>query len=150
PSDAAIRSSAPSDAANDHPTPTGCPAANDSLQPDRGDAIGSATPTTDPTGNGSVFPPSVTRPRLMLVGDSISAGPGCYKKYLDQYLKDDQITNYEFVGEYTDHCGSDVRHSAVSCTTSAQYTQPTFTDNCFPGDTFPGMSTLVASHNPDL
>jgi lysophospholipase L1-like esterase len=101
-------------------------------------------------GGGSVFPPSVTRPKIMIVGDSISAGPGCYKKYLVQNLTNDGITNYDFVGEYTDDCGGGVRHSAVSCTTSGNYTQPTFTvPNCT-STTYPGMATLVATHNPDL
>lgn len=87
----------------------------------------------------------------MIVGDSISAGPGCYKKYLLQNLQDNGITNYEFVGEYDDDCGGGVKHSAVSCTTSDQYTQASFTvPNCFSGESFPGMSTLVASHDPDL
>jgi hypothetical protein len=100
---------------------------------------------------GSVFPPGVTRPRIMIVGDSISAGPGCYKKYLVQNLTANGITNYEFVGEYTDDCGGGVRHSAVSCTTSAHFTQASFSvSNCFADRTFPGMSTLVETHNPDL
>lgn len=87
----------------------------------------------------------------MIVGDSISAGPGCYKKYLDQQLKEGGITNYEFVGEYDDDCGGGIRHSAVSCTTSGQYTQPTFTvPNCFADRVFPGMAALVQKHNPDL
>jgi hypothetical protein len=105
----------------------------------------------EPVDPGSVFPPEVTTPKIMIVGDSISAGPGCYKKYLDQQLQTNEITNYEFVGEYDDDCGAGVRHSAVSCTTSGQYTQPTFTvGNCFAGQTFPGMATLVATHSPDL
>lgn len=100
---------------------------------------------------GSVFPPSVSRPRIMIVGDSISAGPGCYKKYLVQNLTANGITEYEFVGEYTDDCGGGVRHSAVSCTTSANFTEPSFSlSNCFAGMTFSGMSELVASHDPDL
>src|SRR5690606_14600177 len=51
------------------------------------------------TGNGP-FPPSVVTPKIMIVGDSISAGPGCYKGYLDQNLKDNGYNRYEFVGEY--------------------------------------------------
>lgn len=87
----------------------------------------------------------------MIVGDSISAGPGCYKKYLDQNLQANKLTEYEFVGEYSDDCGGGIKHSAVSCTTSGQYTQATFTvPNCFAGAAFPGMSTLVATHDPDL
>jgi lysophospholipase L1-like esterase len=87
----------------------------------------------------------------MIVGDSISAGPGCYKKYLVQNLTANGVSNYSFVGEYTDDCGGGVMHSAVSCTTSANYTQPTFSvPNCFPGMTYPGMATLVATHDPDL
>lgn len=101
--------------------------------------------------DGSVFPPEVTTPKIMIVGDSISAGPGCYKGYLNQELMNNQITNFEFVGEYDDDCGGGVRHSAVSCTTSGQYTKATFTvPNCFAGQTFPGMATLVQTHNPDL
>jgi lysophospholipase L1-like esterase len=99
----------------------------------------------------AVFPPSVTRPKIMIVGDSISAGPGCYKKYLVRELGKQGITNYEFVGEYADDCGGNVRHSAVSCTTTADYVRPTFTlSNCFQGTTFKGMSALVAAHDPDL
>lgn len=101
--------------------------------------------------SGSVFPEGVTSPRIMIVGDSISAGPGCYKKYLLQQLQAAGITNFEFVGEYTDDCGGGVRHSAVSCTTSIQYTEESFTvPNCFAEETFAGMATLVATHNPDL
>jgi lysophospholipase L1-like esterase len=86
----------------------------------------------------------------MIVGDSISAGPGCYKKYLVQNLMADSITSYEFVGEYTDDCGGGVRHSAVSCTTTSNYTMPTFmVPNCTM-TTYPGMATLVETHNPDL
>jgi lysophospholipase L1-like esterase len=87
----------------------------------------------------------------MIVGDSISAGPGCYKKYLVQELEMKGITDYEFVGEYSDDCGGGVRHSAVSCTTTADYVKPTFTmSNCFQGTTFKGMAELVAAHDPDL
>jgi len=101
-------------------------------------------------GNGSIFPPSVTRPRIMIVGDSISAGPGCYKKYLVQNLTANGILDYEFVGEYTDDCGGGVRHSAVSCTTAANFTQATFTvPNCN-STVYPGLATLVMTHNPDL
>ncbi|HEY8943072.1 MAG TPA: SGNH/GDSL hydrolase family protein, partial [Polyangiaceae bacterium] len=87
----------------------------------------------------------------MIVGDSISAGPGCYKKHLVHRLTANGITNYEFVGEYTDDCGGEVRHSAVSCTTAAHYTQPTFAvPHCFQTKRFPGMAALVATHEPDL
>jgi hypothetical protein len=100
---------------------------------------------------GEVFPPSVIAPRIMIVGDSISAGPGCYKKYLVQQLTENQISNYEFVGEYDDDCGGGVRHSAVSCTTTADYVKPTFTvPNCFNSTAFPGMSSLVQTYDPDL
>lgn len=101
-------------------------------------------------GMAAVFPDGVSKPRIMIVGDSISAGAGCYKKYLLQNLVDNQLTSYEFVGEYTDDCGGGVRHSAVSCTTSGQYTQETFTvPNCTT-KTYPGLATLVSTHNPDL
>jgi hypothetical protein len=102
-------------------------------------------------GRAAVFPASVTKPKLMIVGDSISAGPGCYKKYLVQELRANGITNYEFVGEYSDECGGGVRHSAVSCSTTANYVQPTFVlPNCFHGTTFKGMAALMAAHDPDL
>jgi len=98
-----------------------------------------------------IFPPEVTRPRIMIIGDSISAGPGCYKRYLVQNLTTNNITEYEFVGEYTDDCGGGVRHSAVSCTTSGNFTQPTFTvPNCTANTMYPGMATLVETHDPDL
>lgn len=98
-----------------------------------------------------VFPTSVTRPKIMIVGDSISAGPGCYKKYLDADLRNDGISNYEFVGEYSDDCGGGIRHSAVSCSTAANYTNASFTlPNCFAGQSFPGVSQLMPRHNPDM
>lgn len=97
------------------------------------------------------FPERVTKPRIMIVGDSISAGPGCYKKYLLQHLTDNRYSSFEFVGEYRDDCGGSVRHSAVSCATADQFTQPSFTvANCFPGTSFPGLSSLVTTHRPDL
>ena len=68
------------------------------------------------------FPSGITKPRIMIVGDSISAGPGCYKKYLLQYLTDNHYSKFQFVGEYSDDCGGVVRHSAVSCSTAEQYT----------------------------
>ena len=55
------------------------------------------------------------------------------------------------MGEYTDDCGGGVRHSAVSCSTAEQYTMPMFMmPNCAQDKTFPGMSTLVTTHTPDL
>ena len=87
----------------------------------------------------------------MIVGDSISAGPGCYKKYLLQYLTDNHYSKFQFVGEYSDDCGGVVRHSAVSCSTAEQYTQPTFMmSNCSVGTTFKGLSGLMTSQSPDL
>jgi GDSL-like Lipase/Acylhydrolase family len=112
-----------------------------------------AAPSLAPGANAvaaGVFPPGVTKPRIMIVGDSIAAGPGCYKKYLLQDLIEHHYSSFEFVGEYTDDCGS-VRHSAVSCSTAEQYTQTSFTmPNCFQGKTFPGLSRLMATHHPDL
>jgi acyl-CoA thioesterase I len=94
---------------------------------------------------------SVSRPRIMIVGDSISAGPGCYKKYLVQELTSHRYTSFELVGEYQDDCGGGVRHSAVSCATAQQFSAPSFTTpSCAPGQTFPGLSTLVAKHRPDV
>jgi len=96
------------------------------------------------------FPDTVTSPRIMIVGDSISAGPGCYKKYLLQNLQNNGYSRFEFVGQYTDDCGGGVRHSAVSCTTSYSFTQATFTvPNCNT-NTYPGLATLLDSSNPDL
>lgn len=97
------------------------------------------------------FPASVIAPKIMIVGDSISAGPGCYKGYLDQNLKDNGYSRYEFVGEYGDDCGKNVRHSAVSCSSSSDFTKATFTlANCAVGTIFTGMAGLVAAHEPDL
>jgi hypothetical protein len=103
-----------------------------------------------PVDAGGIFPEGVTAPRIMIVGDSISAGPGCYKKYLLEQLASNGYSRFEFVGEYDDDCGGGVRHSAVSCTTAGNYTMPTFmVSNCFP-DVFPGLATLMSNHNPDL
>ena len=97
------------------------------------------------------FPSGVTKPRIMIVGDSISAGPGCYKKYLLQALTDNHYSNFQFVGEYSDDCGGVVRHSAVSCSTAEQYTHDTFMmSNCSVGTTFKGLSGLMTSQKPDL
>lgn len=101
--------------------------------------------------NGSIFPDTVTRPQIMIVGDSVSAGPGCYKKYLDANLRASGITSYDFVGEYSDDCDGGIRHSAVSCSNTTDYTQPSFTlPDCFAGQTFPGLRQLMPSHNPDM
>lgn len=100
----------------------------------------------------SVFPPQVIRPKILVVGDSISGGPGCYKKYLDAKLKAAGVTDYDFVGEYTDDCGGEVRHGAVSCTTTADYVKPTFTlssAGCPAGERM-GMSQLARKYLPDL
>jgi hypothetical protein len=87
----------------------------------------------------------------MIVGDSISAGPGCYKKYLLKNLTDGGYRSFEFVGEYADDCGGGVRHSAVSCSNAEQYTRDSFMmSNCMQGQTFAGMAPLVTKHEPDL
>lgn len=102
------------------------------------------------SGGGGLFPHDGT-PRIMIVGDSISAGPGCYKKYLLQELASNGFSHFEFVGQYADDCGGGVRHSAVSCSKSGDFTQDAFSlASCFPGETFPGMAALMASHDPDL
>jgi hypothetical protein len=102
-------------------------------------------------GGAGPFPAGVTKPRIMIVGDSISAGPGCYKKYLLKALTDSGYSKLEFVGEYTDDCGGGVRHSAVSCSNSEQYTHATFMmPNCQQGKSFAGMAQLVTKHQPDL
>jgi lysophospholipase L1-like esterase len=110
-----------------------------------------------PLSGPDVFPDGVTKPKIMIVGDSISAGPGCYKGYLERNLRENGITNYEFVGKYEDACGSDVRHSAVSCTTTAQYAALTFKvdEACKQTDQkditdFPGMAALAEEYKPDL
>ncbi len=99
----------------------------------------------------AAFPSSVTRPRLLIIGDSISAGPGCYKKYLLAALNGAGFSNFDFVGEYTDDCGGGVMHGARSCSTAQQYTQPEFTlqAECGAGP-WPGLSALAAEHSPDL
>lgn len=110
-----------------------------------GNSTGGSSPT------GGVFPDSVVKPKIMIVGDSISAGSGCYKGHLYDDLVAAGITNFEFVGEYSDACGSSVRHSAVSCSTAENYTNATFTmSNCSQGQSFPGVSKLMPSHNPDM
>ena len=119
-----------------------------------GGAAGTSTGGSSAGGAGGGpwrFPSGVTKPRIMIVGDSISAGPGCYKKYLLQQLTDNHYSNFQFVGEYSDDCGGVVRHSAVSCSTAEQYTQATFTlPNCSAGTTFKGLSGLMTSQKPDL
>lgn len=100
----------------------------------------------------SVFPDGVTKPKLMIVGDSISAGPGCYKGFLHDKLQQAGITNYEFVGKYDDDCGGGVKHSAVSCSTTSDYVKETFVlaNTSCSRDTFDGMSRLMSAYAPDL
>jgi hypothetical protein len=151
-------------------TATGGNALGGSANPNAGSpATGGATAGTATTGGTSnagaagttgaagassgpwTFPAGVTKPKIMIVGDSISAGPGCYKKFLLKALNDNKYTNFEFIGEYTDDCGGGVRHSAVSCSTAEQYTMATFKmPNCATDKTFPGLSTLMTTHKPDL
>jgi hypothetical protein len=97
------------------------------------------------------LPAGGSQRRIMIVGDSISAGPGCYKKHLLRNLTSNGYSSFEFVGEYEDDCGGGVRHSAVSCATAEQYTEPTFRlPNCFAGRSFPGLASLVTRHRPDV
>lgn len=112
----------------------------------------SANVTEDTTQTEPVVPfEAGDRPRVMIVGDSISAGPGCYKKFLLQSLAENNYTDFEFVGEYSDDCGGGVMHSAVSCSTAEQYTQANFTlPNCFGDQEFSGLASLAATHQPDL
>lgn len=100
--------------------------------------------------NGSPFPEGVVKPRIMIIGDSISAGPGCYKKFLLKDLNDNGYSSFEFVGEYTDDCGGGVMHSAVSCSTAEQYTQASFTVPSCTNKTYQGLAPLAAKHKPDL
>jgi hypothetical protein len=131
--------------------PSSAGGAGGSAIPSGGNTSGASGASNSGSGGASPFPPGVTKPRIMIVGDSISAGPGCYKKFLLKDLTDNHYSSFEFVGQYTDDCGSAVRHSAVSCSTAEQFTMPMFTmPNCSQGMSFPGMSTLVASHSPDL
>jgi hypothetical protein len=148
--------SAPGGGSGMSPAPSGA-AGSTSVASDA-DAGGAASNRGGAAGEASVpaaapFPSSVQRPQIMIVGDSISAGPGCYKKYLLADLNTNGYTNFDFVGEYADDCGGGVRHSARSCSTAQQYTQPTFTlaaGSCNPAGTFPGLSPLVGEYRPDL
>lgn len=119
--------------------------------PAGGNSTADVGSTDGVAGTGAPFPGDVTRPRIMIVGDSISAGPGCYKKFLLAELNANGYSNFDFVGEYTDDCGGGVLHSARSCTTALDYIQPTFMlrADCG-GGTFPGLSALMATHTPDL
>lgn len=94
---------------------------------------------------------NISSPKVMIVGDSISAGPGCYKKYLKQKLEENGVRHFEFVGEYTDDCGGNVMHSAVSCSTALDYTQEHFNLRyCKPEITHLGLAPLMAKHQPDM
>jgi hypothetical protein len=119
---------------------------------DAGAPAAGGVPSTGETPATSPFPSGVMRPQVMIVGDSITAGPGCYKKYLLADLNAAGYTNFDFVGEYSDDCGGGVRHSAVSCSTAQQYTEPTFTlgANCNNLGPFPGLASLVDEYRPDL
>lgn len=93
----------------------------------------------------------IPSPKVMIVGDSISAGPGCYKKYLQQKLAANGAGHIQFVGEYTDDCGGGVMHSAVSCSTALDYTKDQFNlPYCKPEAKYPGLAPLMAKHGPDM
>lgn len=116
-------------------------------------AVGRDTtgPSSSARGASWPFPARVTKPRILIIGDSISAGPGCYKKYLLKHLEKNGYSDFEFVGPYEDDCGGGVRHGAVSCATAEQYTRATFTmPNCFQGVRFRGLPELAAAYTPDL
>ena len=110
-----------------------------------------STSTSETQDSSSVFPSDVETPRIMIVGDSISAGPGCYKKYLRENLNQHGISNFEFVGSYSDDCGGGVRHSAVSCSTSADFLKDEFSlPNCFGDKKFSGIDRLMQDNKPDM
>lgn len=120
-------------------TPTGVPSSSATSGPNAETSVG------------SMFPPGVITPRIMIVGDSISAGPGCYKGLLAQQLADNGFS-VEFVGKYDDACGSGVKHGAVSCSTTADYVKETFVlANASCAQTpFDGLASLCAEFRPDL
>ncbi|MDO6422654.1 SGNH/GDSL hydrolase family protein [Saccharophagus degradans] len=105
----------------------------------------------DPATRNTTFPEYVTTPRIMIVGDSISAGPGCYKKHLKANLINAGITNYQFVGSYSDDCGGNVMHSAVSCSSTANFLDHEFSlPNCFADKKFAGITKLMQDNKPDM
>lgn len=135
--------------ADESSTPAGI-ASIDVQASSSGESIGSGE--TSDLVNDSLFPSGVTTPKILIVGDSISAGPGCYKMHLDRKLTNSGITNYEFVGEYTDDCGGGVMHGAVSCATTADYSKASFTLSqmgCPTGERL-GMGPMTAKYRPDL
>ena len=115
-----------------------------------GDEMPGDEPTEPVVIDGPLFEPG-SAPRLMIVGDSIAAGPGCFKGELLDALTEGGYSDFQFVGEYTDDCGNGVMHSAMSCSTAEQHTQAMFTmPNCRQGESFPGLAPLMTSHEPDL
>lgn len=160
--DAGANADSPADKPTDDPDSGGGGRGGDTTRDGApGDATGQAGSGGTGVGGGggsnangnpsAIFPPGVTKPRITIVGDSIAAGPGCYKKYLLMNLMANHYSKFEFVGEYTDDCGGVVRHSAVSCSNTDQWSQPMFMmPNCSQGKTFAGMSTVVADVKPDL
>lgn len=105
----------------------------------------------DPNTRTTPFPDGLYSAKIMIVGDSISAGPGCYKKALKNHLINNGINRFEFVGSYSDDCGGDVYHSAVSCSTSANYLDWEFRlPNCHGDKAFAGVTKLMREHTPDM
>jgi GDSL-like lipase/acylhydrolase family protein len=141
--------------ASGQPSGNGMPGGESSAPAGTGGSAGEGSGAVNmpaPGASGSPFPADVTRPRIMIIGDSISAGPGCYKGYLLDDLTANGFSRFDFVGEYNDDCGRGVRHSAVSCSTATQYTQPDFTlgANCNNLGPFPGLASLMTEYDPDL
>ena len=94
------------------------------------------------------FPPNVTRPKIMLLGDSLTGGPGCWKKLLRNKLEDNGITNFEFVGTRNDDCGGGVPHEGHSCALAQDFASQSYNNQC--SGTESGLRPLLDRNKPDL
>ena len=101
-----------------------------------------------PAARASAFPDTVTKPRIMLLGDSITGGSGCWKKILNRKLLDNGITNFEFVGSRSDDCGGGIWHEGHSCATAQNFTQLEYNNFC--SGTESGLRPLLEINKPDM
>lgn len=115
----------------------------------RGDAVGQAdNDIVGDTAQNRYFPPTVTKPRVMLLGDSITGGSGCWKKYLKAKLVNSGITQFEFVGSRSDDCGGGVMHEGHSCATAEDMTHDTYANKCSGEES--GLRPLLELNKPDM
>jgi acyl-CoA thioesterase I len=111
-------------------------------------ASNSLTFNVEPKKTNGVFPANVTKPRIMLLGDSLTGGSGCWKKLFAAKLKSNGKTNYEFVGTRKDDCGGGIQHEGHSCAKASDFIKDTYNNQCSGQEN--GLARLLKTNKPDM